>query len=178
MSHRQLIVSLSCFKLTAPFLNQLVSSVIIAFPEPNVTFLNWIHAFFFPVFFLPACSGRLLFFHLDFSSRPLCRSTNQWICFSSTMRQTLLLCQLAVTFLLARGQNDCIGHSTFRNPGEWMVRIDPSAGLTPPPLCCCFFSHLFSLEALVTVWNFRQPSWKRCYFPSLIQDTRFPVCSS
>ncbi|TWW74272.1 zona pellucida-like domain-containing protein 1 [Takifugu flavidus] len=39
------------------------------------------------------------------------------------MWQILLVCQLAATFLPARGQNDCIGHSTFRSPVNSDIQV-------------------------------------------------------
>lgn len=47
--HFIFIVSLSCFKLTSPLFNQLASTVITAFKEPNITFLSWIRRLFFRV---------------------------------------------------------------------------------------------------------------------------------
>lgn len=64
------------------------------------------------------------------------------------MWQILLLSQLALTFLLARGQNGCIGHPTFRHPGQGTAKIDPSALWTPPPLISVSFHTSFLLNPL------------------------------
>lgn len=74
--HIIFIVSLSSFKLTSPFLNQLVSTVITAFKEPNITFLNWIR------YFCPS------FFRFYFSSSSLYRSGSlyQTVCFSALQK--------------------------------------------------------------------------------------------
>lgn len=156
------IVSLSCFKWTAPFLNQLVSTVIIAFKEPNMTFRKRIHCLFFRALLdisarLP---GRLLFFRLYFSSSSLHRSSNQTVCFFRPSKP----CGTPSCYVSLRSHS-CSPEVKMAASDNRRSDIQVSgwskccSDSSPSSLLLFgFFSHVFSFESIVTVWNCRQPS--------------------